>query len=222
MKSNFLVTLFALTLTGISQPLLAATINWGPSVSGGDYLSDGAALTPAVTPAVIFELGVFNIGFSPTASNTNLWASSWTAVSSSAYDATQTNYGTQLTTTSFSSLGIAQGRQVFVWGFNQKPIDATTEWVLYSALTSLSTAPKSDNWVSPGGPGDQGNPSIDWSPATTNQVAFGATSTGTGGGLVDTSVPLVGDQVQLYKVVPEINSLLLVAVGSLMFFRRKR
>jgi hypothetical protein len=218
MKTKFLLTAFTIGFVSLLQPLAAATINWGPSTSGGDFFSNGGGLTSAV----MFDMGVFNVGFTPTASNTSLWQTNWIPVSTTSYNTANTNYGGQVTSQDFFDLGIPAGQQVYVWGYNQKVIDVTTQWSLYSAKNTAATAPTIGNWVSPGGPGDQGNPSIDWSPATTNQVVFGATSTGTGGGDVQTPVVLVGDQVQLYSVVPESSSAVLALLGSLALLRRKR
>jgi hypothetical protein len=156
------------------------------------------------------------------AANTASWESNWIVVKTSTYNTTNNNYGGQAETADFTTAGVTPGAPIYIWGYNQKAITGTTEWTLFSAANVSASGPQATNWVAPSTAGDQGNPAVDWEPFASTNVVFGATKTGTGGGLVDTAQTLVDNQVQLYKVIPEPSSLALILLGGLTLIRRKR
>ncbi len=213
----------------------AATINWGPSFTPDNYFSNGDPLDGSGAAAVTFQLGAFAIGFTPSATNTALWEANWTVANTvntsgvatgtatSTYSTTgNNNYGGSVETAGFTTAGIAAGTPIYIWGYTQKAIDTTTQWTLFSAANVSASGPQTNNWVAPSTAGDQGNPAIDWEPIASTNVVFGGTSTGTGGGVVDTPQTLTENQVQLYRVIPESSSLVLLLLGGLTFTRRKR
>lgn len=209
---------------------MATTINWGASFNENDFFSDGSTLASDAT-SVTFELGAFTVGFDPTASNVSEWAANWSVFDTSDYNllglsdgSTGGNYGGSVDQSNFDNPisgapGVA-GQALYIWAFNQRDIDASTQYALLGAqdgTTTLSTS----NWIIPTGPSTQGQPAIDAEPFGATAI-FGATSNSTGGGFAGSPQVLTANQVQLFNVIPEPSSVILFMLGSVALLRRKR
>lgn len=212
---------------------MAATINWGASFNTNDFFSDGSSLgeSTATATSVTFEFGAFNVGFTPTAENVADWAANWSVFDTSDYNllglpdgSTGGNYGGSVDQSNFDSPlsgvpGVA-GQALFIWAFNQRDIDASTQYALIGAQDGTSTLSNS-NWVIPTGPSSQGQPAIDAEPFGATAI-FGATSNSTGGGFTSSPQVLVDNQIQLFNVIPEPSSVVLFMLGGVALLRRKR
>lgn len=120
-----------------------------------------------------FHLGVFAAGFTPTAGNRSDWEENFSSLGNTTWTqeggATGEFYGSA---TLFGNSGpFQEGAQLYLWGFNNASLSATTEWVLL-------TNPSSANWRVIRDPGGLNQRRLDISDAGTTAVFGSLGSTG--------------------------------------------
>ena len=177
------------------------TINFtSPAFEKGKN-SSGAILTSSYT----FELGSFG-SFTPSALNVADWATNFTVLGSTTWGESFTQYsGTGNLTHNNSPFTTSD--QGFVWGYNTKTIDGSTEWIL---LTNAS-------WTFP----TEGSvPTVAWTSSDVGTyAAIGTLTNGAGTGVADPYL-----QTASLSAVPEPSSYALLAgmacVGYMIVRRR--
>lgn len=139
-----LTCLFALLAVSAS----ARTISWRSGI--GDELidSDGLLLDDTFT----FELGAFDAGFTPDATNYGEWSSRWHAFGQATYEPLLGNgwepsmqYFTKDTSVlagqlsseapPLPSYSFTAGRQAWLWVYDSKAVTPTSEWALVGGST---------------------------------------------------------------------------------------
>lgn len=140
-------------LVAVSAP--ARTISWRSGI--GDTLVDSGGLS--LTDAFTFELGAFDLGFTPDALNYADWSSHWHAFGQATYEAINGNgwepglqyftkdttvIGGQLSSESppLASYAFTAGTQAWLWVYDSKTVAPTSEWALVGGSTW--TFPASD------------------------------------------------------------------------------
>jgi hypothetical protein len=140
-----LITL-VFALIAVSAP--ARTISWRSGI--GDTLVDSGGLS--LTDAFIFELGAFDAGFTPDATNYGEWESRWHAFGQATYEPLLGNgwepgaqyftkdttvLGGQLSSESppLASYAFTAGMQAFLWVYDSKTVAPTSEWALVGGST---------------------------------------------------------------------------------------
>ena len=226
MKTKLLTIAFALFAMSSSM-LTARTIDWGGSVNGLLYTSNGIALDASFT----FELGTFGDTFVPTQFNMDLWAANWkvfdraVAPALNGWDpATQFFSGTATLQTNGTSsespplpaFTFAQGEQAYIWVYNGLTIDALTEWALVTNNSLDGNA--LDDWTMPAHSDHTLQP-LDWRLSNATGVPFGGLNDVEGPGQYTVTPPAFDLQTH---VVPEPASALLVGIAGLFAMRRRR
>lgn len=150
-----------LVFGGFGQSLSrAGQINWGSPAFATNQLSGGAEWGGDF----VFELGVFDAGFTPTSANVTEWADRWNVADRSEYNATF-----KLFTGSFSVISNAApfsaGARGYIWGY--RAVAGGGEWILV-------TDPA---WLWPGN--SPLDPPVDWGAASASAVV-GAVNPGGG------------------------------------------
>ncbi len=156
-----------------------ATIFWGTKPNDLLFDSSGNALDSRF----IFEIGVFNSGVTPMASNMDHWAANWmvfdAALLGDGWDANQqevnasadhTLSGGSSSPDALPASVFAQGQQAYLWVYDSKSYALTSEWAL---LADLDKGPN----VFPGGwefpdPSDELG-SFDWQTRDLDTAIFG-------------------------------------------------
>ena len=249
MKKSTLLLLATLAIS--APAARAAGIGWGNNAFDSDpnsgnplpmYNSQGGLLDNSFS----FELGTWNTGFTPTAANVASWAANWNVISSAfapgtngwlSLDSTDPNvndpaqnpqYFTRQIT--FNANGTVQGGsgsifhtndQAYLWVFNNKTLDGTTEWALVTD-GSVGATPD-DVWHVPDPSGTLNLP-VNWNLSTADTAVYGSVNGLTGAG--DQAVNPGADRLQTFgvaSVVPEPGSaLLLMLAGAAVHLRRRR
>lgn len=226
MKTKLLSIAFALFAMSSSM-LTARTIDWGGSVNGLLYTSNGIALDASFT----FELGTFGDTFVPTQFNMELWTANWKvfdraiAPALNGWDpATQFFSGTATLQTNGTSsespplpaYTFAQGEQAYIWVYNGLTIDALSEWALVTNNSLDGNA--LDDWTMPAHSDHTLQP-LDWRLSNATGVPFGGLNDVEGPGQYTVTPPSFDLQTH---VVPEPASALLVGIAGLLAMRRRR
>ncbi len=223
-----LIGLFTPTLAGV-----AGSIDWGSSVQDKLYDANGAALTSGYQ----FELGTFADGFVPDASNTDLWEANWKLIEQASFNAPMqyvaensilTNTGPWLTwerdqtgdeTAPLMNANLfAPNEQVYVWAFNGKTVDSTTQWAL---LTGNGVTQDTD-WQLTTGLGEPTATTRQWRLSNADTAVFGGLNGTQGGGTVNTTPGIFSLQTALVFPIPEPSATALPAAVSLFVLRRRR
>ncbi|MCB1095530.1 MAG: hypothetical protein KDN22_08105 [Verrucomicrobiae bacterium] len=213
------------SLGGFAPPEASAdSISWGTKLAGETfYQSDGSVFDNTFQ----FQLGVFEeispgSPFIPTEGNISLWNSHWRVFN----EATETNGAYNvganavlltepLDSSGTSALGgsfVFFDEQPYVWAFNNKVGDATSEWALYTDAS----------WVFP-------SSSADTNPVTHSFFLADSGTVAVFGGINDTSSD-TGNRssfpenfsIQTHSVPePSVVLFLVVATGALSVARRR-
>lgn len=140
--------LIALFFALIAVSASARTISWRSGI--GDMLVDSGGLS--LTDAFTFELGAFDAGFTPDATNYGEWESRWHAFGLATYEPLLGNgwepgaqyftkdttvLGGQLSSESppLASYAFTAGTQAFLWVYDSKTVAPTSEWALVGGST---------------------------------------------------------------------------------------
>jgi len=212
----------------------AATVSWGNAHETQNYSSDATPLETGSPGSVMFELGIFETPggseFTPTFENRADWQANWKPFTGGVSDynnpvagrgaaATEENTFTGLVT--FSDDAFTAGRQVYIWGFNQKAETdgggTFSEWVLFTGTDNSSP---DTNWVIPNGNG-QGQPTRTWDVFNANSAIVGKIPDSTGDGEMTDPGALSFDDLQ-FATIPEPSAMLLSLLSGVMILRRKR
>lgn len=148
---KLLCILFALTAASAS----ARTISWRSGIGDDLFNSSGLSLDDSFT----FELGAFDAGFTPDATNYGDWSSRWHAFGQATFEPLLGNgwepglqyftkdttvLGGQLSSESppLASYAFTAGTQAWLWVYDSKTVAPTSEWALVGGTTW--TFPASD------------------------------------------------------------------------------
>jgi hypothetical protein len=211
----------SLLILALGTPLHAQTLNWGSEIGTFIVDSDG----DGVDDRFVFELGAFDLNFTPDESNYELWFENWRMFDSTTYNSEFGYYTSTVHVISdlngegvFSSNPEASPENfselvAYLWIRNADLPGSETEWLLVRA----------DNWFFPRTGGDCCDTSVnEWSTSD----------------LTDTNTPLYGSQggipgdgektfnsttgLQTFTFVPEPSTAVLAALGALALLRRRR
>lgn len=108
------------------QAVQAGQINWQSGFNQNNVLSNGAPMNSQM----VFELGVFAPGFTPTAQNTSQWAANWYRASLAFYNPELRFFTGSFPVTS-NALPFAAGTKGYIWGHDGACTGG--EWILMSA-----------------------------------------------------------------------------------------
>ena len=107
-----------------ASPLVAIEINYTSPAFEIGKTSTGALLTNGFT----FALGSFG-NFTPTADNLNLWNGNFTALGTTNWDETFTQFSGTVTLSS-NAAPFATTTQAYIWGYNFDVVGSASQWVL--------------------------------------------------------------------------------------------
>jgi hypothetical protein len=211
----------SLLLIALAVPIHAQTLNWGSPIGTFIVDSDG----DGVDDRFVFELGAFDLNFTPDESNYELWFENWRMFDSTTYNSEFGYYTSTVHVISdldgegvFSSNPEASsedfsGLVAYLWIRKEDLPGTETEWLLVRA----------DNWTFPTIAGDCCDTNvIEWSISDltgTNTPLYGNQSGIIGEGEYSTTT---GSGLQTFTFVPEPSTAVLAALGSLALLRRRR
>lgn len=239
---------FALSATSLFSQL---NLTWGGAIASGggqagiiydaagNALSDVNNLNPDRS-SIMFELGIFEPGFSPSLQNASLWESNWTAFPALTVTGTSPNQVTSIGQTSLAANGefggtftfgvgggvtdttsanvtYPEGRQIYIWGFNTQTVGGTEvpEWLLFTSLDASDSTTSDTNWVVPDASLQTHTvqaPQFN-APSSGTNVVFGRRFDETGAGIIDSTATLTEFGDFQFARVPEPSSALLILIG---------
>jgi hypothetical protein len=179
--------LFAMAclLAGIAveRSAAAVTIVWDGEVGATALASDGVT---GWGSQYVIDLGVFDNGFTPTATNLGDWGANWLSLGTTNYnpapggDAGSANFAGSVVLA--DNIQFASGAQVYMWVRDGMAISEYGQWL----LVTDDVASVGDDWLIPDTTGsDQTTPAVTWSlfcDATEQTVVFGGVESGGTGG----------------------------------------
>lgn len=229
MKSSPLVILSALfcALTGIAE---SRPIAWGSGFHDLLFDANGSALSTAFS----FEVGTFDPGFAPTPLNVHQWAANWQVFDRS-FDpdangwnaveqfftgfATHQADGTSDSPDALPTDVFVQGTQVYLWAYDTKTVDVTSQWALVSDVNFAGNT--FNNWLIPD-PLDVNPGTLEWNLADADTAVLGGVNNIQYAGAFMSDPPVFSLQTA-FLTVPEPGGALLIAVtGFLVQVRRRR
>lgn len=206
--------------------LAASTVFWGTFNNDTLYDSTGADLGVGFT----FEIGTFTTGFTPTVANMSQWAANW-MIFDAAMNGDGWTPGAHFVNTSADHNALAgsnspdanpldvfgQGTPAYLWVFNNKAGDNSSEWALLADVDKGSNV-FGGAWAFPD-PAEQSGQSYDWQTRDLDTAIFGGVNGTQGAGLFTASPVAFTIQTHL---VPEPGSALLIAAAGAACMRRRR
>jgi hypothetical protein len=210
----------ALLLAAASPLIHAQTLNWGSPVGTLVVDSNG----DGVDDSFVFELGAFNLGFTPDENNHEDWALNWMVFDTASYNEafgyfTSTVHvisdisGNVTSSNPNAESGNFAGLVAYLWIRNQDTPGENAEWLLVRA----------SNWTFPLTAGDCCDTSvIEWSVSdlnTGNTPLYGSQGGITGQGIhPHTST----GGLQTHTFIPEPSGFLLVSFSGIAAVMRRR
>jgi hypothetical protein len=218
----------------LSSPGMAGSIDWGSAVADQLYTAGGTAITASYQ----FELGTFETGFAPDATNTALWEGKWRLIEQGDFNAPlQYAAENSLLTASgpnliwerdqtgdesaplSNPLLFSPGEQVYVWAFSGKTIDTTTQWAL---VTGNGTTQDTD-WQLTAGLGDPLATTRAWRLSNADTVVFGGLNDLQGpGSYGSTPTSFTLQTALVIAPIPEPGTTVMLAVGAALCLQRRR
>ncbi|MES2467845.1 MAG: PEP-CTERM sorting domain-containing protein [Verrucomicrobiota bacterium] len=227
--------LFIPCCLALISPGMAGSIDWGSAVADELYTAGGTAIPGTYQ----FELGTFETGFIPDATNTALWEGNWRLIEQADFNAPlQYVAENSILTTSgpnliwerdqtgdesaplSNPLLFSPGEQVYVWAFSGKTIDSTTQW----ALVTGNGSTQDTDWQLTAGLGDPAATTRAWRLSNADTAIFGGLNDLQGAGTFGSSPASFTLQTALVMApIPEPGITVMLAVGvALSLCRRRR
>ena len=167
----------------VDRGAAAVTIVWDGEVGATALASDGVT---GWGSQYVIDLGVFDNGFTPTATNLGDWGANWLSLGATNYnpapggDAGSANFAGSVVLA--DNIQFASGAQVYMWVRDGMAISEYGQWL----LVTDDVASVGDDWLIPDTTGsDQTTPAVTWSlfcDATEQTVVFGGVESGGTGG----------------------------------------
>jgi hypothetical protein len=171
LSSIKMLRLLAISL-GVFAPNAGATqINWNSTSGAINQTSAGSPMSQSF----VFELGSFQSGFTPEASNVADWAANWSSASRAAYSVSSSRYSA-VYNFSTNVAPFTENAAAYVWGIS------SSEWILFRKASWLWPVASSNPLAFP----------IDWTTANTPSdplMAIVGSVNGSGFLLKSASVP---------------------------------
>jgi len=210
-------------------------VQFGSTSALATYLDASSTQIPnSELPSLRFQLGIFDAGFMPNASNGNLWADNWTAFLNESTVAIPNTGGGFPGAPASTTFQINQdetggmttfplGAKVYLWGYRdgeQTFNGASREWILFSNDNNTAELPvgadpadiDGENWIIPESDAtaisDHGADNNFLNVTTSDEQIVGTKFSNT--------------QIQFQTVVPEPSSIMLLSLSGLALLRRKR
>ena len=161
----------AFGVVSAAMPVRATQIVWDVSIGSPHALSDGRLFPDTV----IFSLGVFASGFTPTSVNVGQWAANWTPASHARWDS-QVRYYSGVVDFTQNVIPFVPGAPAYVWAVSGR------EWMLFRRST----------WTWPLG-SSIGGPPIVWSADQGVTAVVGAVRTSGQSYFYQTAAVTAGD-----------------------------
>lgn len=151
MKTLTAIFIAVIAVSGYAQQ----SINFGSPVPAVGTYSTSSSWSTAGD--FVFELGVFNSGFTPTAGNVSQWAANWSVANQGGTTGTATwvNDGGDIGFTGSGritalSAPFTGGSQIYMWGYDSKAV-GSRQWILLSntswLVSSDISTPVSSNFT---------------------------------------------------------------------------
>ena len=230
MKFLYLQVLGCLAFPALS---LAGSIDWGTALSDELFDAGGQALTSSYR----FELGTFRDGFVPGSTNTGEWESKWKVIEEASFNAAD-QYAAENSILTASGPDLiwerdatgdengplsnpnlfSPGEMVFVWAFNAKAIDGTTQWAL---VTGQGKTANSD-WRLTAAMGDALAATREWRLSNADTVFFGGLNNNRGAGDYHALPASYTLQTALLSPIPEPDTIILLAAATAISLSRRR
>ena len=218
------------------------TVAWGSSVSVNPLAFNSTGTVDNNTN--IWDLGYFNDGYTPDATNWATWADNWKAVDTN-YHKEWDNVYWAVATNNYSVAPAAVGKQMYVFAYNDLAKIGTPqgEALIYRQNGLLfPSSPNQETFDIANNPTDDGksfnddNFTVIWGRVDREMYADANGNNGilTGGGIFSFVVPdsnatpydngngTFEAQFATWQVVPEPSAALLSALGMLLLLRRRR
>ncbi len=227
-------SLMVSVLLTITLSTHAVTLHWGSAAGDFIYQSDG---TSNDLSGFNFELGTFSDSFDPSANPLSSWAGNWHRLDIGTYsnttgfltgsvtlNATPAPNGSILDGNATDTASFFFGKDAYIWIYNQNStIDETLEWTLLANPTGGGDPATA--WTFPTAlEADARSDVMDFriSDAGVTPI-FGGENKGdpSSGDGIQTGTPTTF-ALQTYTIIPEPNSTLLLALGALSLFLRRK
>ncbi len=217
--------LVLLTVLGLHGGASASTLFWGSEFNDLLYNSSGQTLDTTYS----FELGTFG-GFIPTYQNIDQWVANWKVIDR-AYDPDVNGWNAtdqfflgvvEHNTTGNSESPDAnpsdvfvQGEKIYLWAYNSKTLEATSEWALVTDNTLAGNT--GNQWVVPD-PLDPPGTTYDLRLSDADASIIGGVNSVQGNGGFTANPGVFSLQM---AVVPEPGSALLIGAAAAAFLTRR-
>ena len=233
MKLHTLPLIALASLSCLLPQLHARDIAWGNEVFDQLYDSQGNSLSSSFQ----FEIGTFINGFVPTGSNLTEWVANWIVFDKTSLNtdegfpgsgpanffASSAIHQTNAQSSSlFATPGatFAQNTQAYLWVYDSKTVDLTSEWALVSDFVSADNI-GGDSWRFPN-PADDISPTLTWSLEHAETAIFGAVQSGASQSAGTATASPGSFTLQTYQVPEPSSALLIGSAGLLLLLRRAR
>lgn len=198
----------------LAQSAQAQSVTWQALETGN--ASDFTLSTGAQMPTgFAFELGWFTDGFTPVVGNFNLWDANWNTIDG----ATLSDIGGGfIAVVDVANFSLTPAKQMYIWGSGDQTSPTAEQFLATNAVLA--------DWKTPANVAGQDFSIAPHDPNTTiivgavNSVANSFNVEGGGTRTTDTNSYL--QSAVITAPIPEPTSILLLAVGGLLGFRRRR